>query len=120
MIVIGFQRASCWQLAWLKCGFRHCFAYRAVGDSWIACDPLSHGIELQLAGHTRTRGLLACLAAVGSTAVACRPTVLLRPLPWLRPFTCVEFCKRLVRCARTDVITPYQLFCELMRVGGRA
>ena len=59
-------------------------------------------------------------AAVGSTAVACRPTVLLRPLPWLRPFTCVEFCKRLVRCARTDVITPYQLFCELMRVGGRA
>ena len=115
MIVIGFQCAHSWKLAWLKRGFRHCFAYRAVGDNWIACDPLGQGLELHLGGHIRTRELLACLAAVGSTAVACRPTAQQRPLPWLRPFTCVEVCKRLVRCARMEVTTPNQLFRSLQR-----
>lgn len=120
MIVVGFQCARSWKLAWLKRGFRHCFAYRAVGDSWIACDPLRQGIELQVAGYIRTRGLLACLAAVGSSAIACRPAALRRPLPWLRPFTCVEFCKRLVCCAGTDVITPNQLFRRLQRTSYKA
>lgn len=114
MVVIGFQCASSWRLAWLKRGFRHCFAYRAVGDAWIACDPLSRGIEFQIASAVRTRRLLSCLAAVGASAVACPLTTMERPLPWLRPFTCVEFCKRFVRCARADIVTPSQLFRRLV------
>lgn len=113
MVVIGFQCTGSWRLVWLKRGFRHCFAYSAVGDAWIACDPLSRGMELEIASSVRSRRLLACLAALGGSAVACRLTTTQRPLPWLRPFTCVEFCKRLVCCARADVVTPNQLFRRL-------
>lgn len=114
MVVIGFQCSSSWRLAWLKRGFRHCFAYRAVGGAWIACDSLSRGMELHIASAVRTRRLLVCLAAVGGSAVACRLTAMEQPLPWLRPFTCVELCKRFVRCARADVVTPNQLFRHLV------
>lgn len=120
MIVIGFQCKSTWQLIWLKRGFRHCFAYRAVGGGWVACDPLGHGLELEVAGAVPLRDLLVSLAAIGGSVVACRIARSQGALPWLRPFTCVEFCKRLARCAGRGIVTPRQLFCHLLQVPRKA
>lgn len=120
MIVVGFQCGAAWRLAWLKRGFRHCFAYQAVGSGWVACDPLGHGVDLQQAGTIPTGDLLASLAALGGSAVACRVARSERPLPWLRPFTCVEFCKRMARCAGPGVVTPNQLFHRLLQAADKA
>ncbi len=116
MIVIGFQCKSAWRLVWLKRGFRHCFAYKAVGGGWVACDPLGRGLELEVASAIPPRDLMASLAAIGGSAVACRSARSQSALPWLRPFTCVELCKRLVRCAGRGIVTPRQLFSHLLRV----
>lgn len=117
--IVGFQtqvRATC--LAWLKRGFRHCFAYRELADGWLLCDPMSDRVLLQNAPEVPSRALMSSLAALGASVVrgefdncggsACQ----------LRPLNCVEICKRLIGCSQAWVFTPHQLFWHLAQRSG--
>jgi len=119
MVIIGFQaRVQSAGLAWLKAGFRHCFAYQLTEDGWVLCDPLASGLLLRPAPALPARTLLVSLAALGATVVAVAHEPRSRRLPWLRPITCVEICKRLLGRRAARVITPHQLFRDLLTPRG--
>lgn len=114
MVIVGFQasvRAA--GLKWLKKGFRHCFAYQQTDSGWVLCDPLGVGLFLRHAPALPARALLCATAAIGASAVAVERTGEDRPMPWLRPITCVEICKRLAGRRSVRLVTPYQLFRDL-------
>lgn len=115
MVIVGFQaRVSSAGLARLKTGFRHCFAYQQTEDGWVLCDPLAGGLMLRTAADLPARTLSTSLAALGATVVLVAPRPEPARLPWLRPLTCVEICKRLLGRRTVWVVTPHQLFRELM------
>jgi hypothetical protein len=115
MIIVGFQaRVRAAGLGWLKAGFRHCFAYQQTDSGWVLCDPLGSGLLLQAAPELPAQSLLTSLAALGATVVAVTRQPEPSPLPWLRPVTCVEICKRLVGRRAAFVMTPHQLFRDLL------
>lgn len=114
MVIVGFQpsvRAA--GLNWLKKGFRHCFAYQQTDSGWVLCDPLGAGLLLRSAPALQPRALLCATAAIGASAVAVECTDRSERMPWLRPITCVEICKRLAGRRSVWLITPYQLFRDL-------
>lgn len=115
MVIVGFQaRVQSAGLAWLKAGFRHCFAYQMTDQGWVLCDPLASGLLLRTAPELPSRTLLVSLAALGATVVAVSGHSRSPRLPWLRPVTCVEICKRLLGRRGGWVITPHQLFRDLL------
>ena len=114
MVIVGFQasvRVAC--LKWLKKGFRHCFAYQQTDSGWVLCDPLGAGFLLRSAPALPPRALLCAVAAIGASAVAIDGMGGNRRMPWLRPITCVEICKRLAGRRSAWLFTPYQLFRDL-------
>lgn len=120
MVVVGFQASvRTAALKWLKKGFRHCFAYQQTDEGWVLCDPLSAGLMLRSAPALPLRTLLSATAATGVSAVAIQSTYEGRRMPYARPITCVEICKRLAGCRTFWLFTPYQLFRELVRTGKR-
>jgi hypothetical protein len=115
MVIVGFQaRVRSVGLAWLKQGFRHCFAYQRADRGWVLCDPLACGLLLRSAPDLAPRALLTSLAALGATVVAVESQLDPSRLPWLRPLTCVEVCKRLLGRRAGRVMTPHQLFRDLL------
>jgi hypothetical protein len=115
MVIVGFQaRVRSVGLAWLKSGFRHCFAYQRADRGWLLCDPLACGLLLRSAPDVSPRTLLTSLAALGATVVAVVPQPNTSRLSPLRPLTCVEVCKRLIGRRAARVVTPHQLFRELL------
>jgi hypothetical protein len=115
MVIIGFQaRVQSAGLAWLKAGFRHCFAYQMTEGGWVLCDPLASGLLLRSAPKLPSRTLLTSLAAVGASVVAVTSETRSPRLPWLRPVTCVEICKRLLGRSTGWVVTPHQLYRDLL------
>lgn len=116
MLVVGFQgRVRSRGLAWLKGGFRHCFVYQQVDGQWVLCDPLAHGLLLRTAPCVDAPTLLSSLAALGISVVAVDRSPQRKMMSWLRPLTCVEFCKRLTGDRRLWPITPYQLFRHVIQ-----
>ena len=114
MLIVGFQgcvRAA--GLNWLKRGFRHCYVYQETDSGWVLCDPLGAGLLLRSAPALPARALLCATAALGGSAVAIECTDQNRRMPWLRPITCVEICKRLAGRHAIWLLTPYQLFRDL-------
>ena len=115
LVIIGFQaRVQSAALTWLKAGYRHCFAYQMTDRGWVLCDPLASGLLLRTAPELPARTLLVSLAALGATVVAVSGPSRSPRLPWLRPVTCVEICKRLLGRRSVWVMTPHQLFCHLL------
>lgn len=115
MVIFGFQaRVNADRLKWLKKGFRHCFAYQRTEAGWVLCDPLGAGLLLRSAPTVPPRKLLCAVAAVGASAVAVSQVRQSGRLPWLRPTTCVEICKRLAGRRSRWMVTPYQLFRDLV------
>lgn len=116
MLIVGFQmqvRATC--LAWLKRGFRHCFAYREEADGWLLCDPMGDRVLLRSAPALPSRVLMTSLAALGASVVRGEFDDRGGSACWLRPLNCVEICKRLIGCNQPWVITPHQLFLRVAR-----
>jgi hypothetical protein len=115
MVIVGFQsRVGMSGLGWLKKGYRHCFGYQRTDRGWVLCDPVSDGLLLQSAPDLSARTLLCAMAAVGASVVAFESKRARPPMPWLRPITCVEICKRLAGCRCTWLLTPHQLYRNLL------
>lgn len=116
MVVFG-GRADLWWLRLLAPGFRHCFVVLGGPAGWLQVDPLSNRtdiVPLDLAADADPAPLY---RAEGFTVVRTRlaepPR---RPAPW-RPFTCVEAVKRILGLHAPAVITPWQLFRYLQKIG---
>lgn len=119
-IVVFEDRADARLLRLLRPGFRHCFCLVGAGRSWAICDPLKTRIELtplfglgesELAGH---------YAGTGRSVVVGPLTTPSVPLPWrLRPVSCVEIVKRVLRLHAPWVLTPAQLHRALLGRAGR-
>jgi hypothetical protein len=114
IVIVGFQaRIRTGSLKWLKKGYRHCFAYQQVDDGWVLCDPMRDSLLLRSAPAVPTRALLTAVAAIEASAVAIQCEARGTCMPWLRPITCVEVCKRVAGRQCGWLITPYQLFRHL-------
>jgi hypothetical protein len=120
--LVAFQNQT--EVVWLRLllrrGYRHCFCLVGHGTEWILCDPLLGRVSLsQISGLTE--------AALARVLMAQGMTVLLGDLaddprrrrgcllPSLRPLTCVEVVKRILRVDAPLVLTPAQLHAELLR-----
>ena len=110
-IVFGGGEDRGWQ-AWLRPGFRHCFAALQDASGWLVLDPLSRSLVVarievpatfDLPGFYRRAGLL----PVGPfEAAAPRRTL----LPTLLPMNCVGLCRAVLGPAAPFALTPHGLF----------
>lgn len=117
-VVVFTNQAGLPWLRWLKPGFRHCFAYLPVARGWIAMQPLSHRLLLEmpdwppvspyaLARHLRGQGY--CALAVPLIEP---PRRLAPPLP----FSCVEAVKRLLGIHSWKIWTPWELYLHIRNI----
>jgi hypothetical protein len=113
-IVVFEDRTDLRWLRLLRQGFRHCFCL--VGDElqWTVCDPLKSAIELhhvtglseaELAEHYRNTCRTVLLGQIGrATSHRYR----------CRLLTCVEIVKRVICLDAPSVVTPAQLYGQLL------
>jgi hypothetical protein len=116
LVVFG-GHADLWWLRLLKPGFRHCFVALAGAGGWVVVDPLSHrtcvahipiSAELDLAGWYAAHGLTVVAAKVFSSSRRVSP---------IRPYSCVESVKRILGIQAGWVLTPWQLYRYLNKIG---
>lgn len=114
-IVIFEDRADLLWLLPLRKGFRHCFCAVGNGADWIILDPLKGSIETFPIFDVRQSDLAAQFCRAGRTVLSGglsgRPSI--KPT-FLRPLTCVEIVKRMLRFDAPDVFTPAQLHGALI------
>jgi len=109
-LVMFSGRSDLKRLAWLKPGFRHCFAAIECDRHWVLYNPLSHSTEIALLGTIDPDALATWYRDQGCRVV---PWVR-RPAPLMpAPFgfyTCVEAVKRLLGIHARLVLTPWNLY----------
>jgi hypothetical protein len=104
-----------------KPGFRHCFAFRylAKADLWVVVDWSNRGLSL---GTVPKEAVDLIIIAVNQSGGAFLE-ILAKPqnsrvIPPL-PLYCVTAIKELVGLRDWRVITPWQLYCALLRRGAQ-
>lgn len=100
-------------LGWLRPGFRHCFVVLEADGGCIVCDPLA---DRTLIGSLTGASLVAVQRYCwqqGYTVLEVAIEEHAGGASLLRPFTCVEFVKRVLCLWAPAVHTPWQLFCLL-------
>lgn len=105
-------------LPWLRLlrpGFRHCFVLLNDGRHWISLDPLSNYTDVIVHHLPAGFDLPAWLSARGHQVVAAPLTRRMKPAPWML-FTCVEAVKRVICLHTRSIITPWQLYCCLLKM----
>lgn len=97
----------------LKPGFRHCFVMIRAADKWISIDPLAHMTRVDF--HQPQAELSELLSEHGLTVVAThlREAEPVPSVPML--CTCVEVVKRVLGIQCWRVVTPWQLYCHLLK-----
>lgn len=116
-IVVAFgEQTRLWWLAGLKPGFRHCFAYLESPSGWLAVDPQSHRLFLEVHPCPPETDLAAALRRAGWPALTIRPSAPPATAAPLAFFTCVEVVKRLIGIKSAEIKTPWQLFRALRKI----
>lgn len=110
-IVFSGQSDLPW-LAWLKPGFRHCYALLHDGRHWITFDPMSHYTDISVHSVPGDFDLPRWLESRGLRLIKAPVTRLQKPAPWML-FTCVEAIKRLIGLHDRLILTPWQLYRHL-------
>lgn len=110
-----------WWHVFTKPGFRHCFAFRYLvkADMWVAVDWSNTGLSL---GTIPKEAVDIIIIAVNQSGGAFLE-ILAKPqerraIPPL-PLYCVTAVKELVGLRDWRVVTPWQLYCALLRRGAR-
>lgn len=109
-LVVFSGHADLRWLAWLRPGFRHCFAAIESGPYWVVYNPLSHCTEVAVLDGVDGDALAAWYRGQGFSVVSCR-----RRRPALQPaplgfYTCVEAVKRVLGIHAPWVLTPWNLY----------
>lgn len=110
-LVVFVGRTRLRWLAFLRPGFRHCFVIIEDGGGCIVSDPLANrtiighleAVTLDMAcGYCWQQGYTVIETSIGGASTACASL--------MRPFTCVEFVKRVLCLVAPAVVTPWQLY----------
>ncbi len=113
VVVVFSEQNRIKYLRLLKPGFRHCFAYGLSRAGWIALDPLSQRLVLDLVDFPSQADLAAAFRRAGWMALTVEARMPPeRPAPPVA-FTCVEVVKRLIGLQDYTIRTPWKLFCYL-------
>lgn len=103
--------------------FSHCWVvfYQAESDTWNWLEYNNCGFKfISKNGGEGATEMLAILVE-HCTCVEIRPKRRYSKVPqYLWPWLyCVSFCKHVVGVSKWSAITPYQLYCELLKRGGK-
>ena len=103
-------------LQFLKKGFKHCGAisYNSKHDSWIHLEYTHAGIRLS---HLDKKELEDMLDYLKQFKVLRCPVKDQWHLIRFKDLTCVAFMMRLIGFYKWYIITPYQLYCALIKQG---
>lgn len=105
------------ELRWLRVlrpGFRHCFLILHDGRHWLTLDPLSHRLDLAVQPLPASVDVPALYRRAGYRVVPARLRTPLRAAP-PGVLSCVEIVKRALGLNGFLILTPYQLYCRLVR-----
>lgn len=99
-----------WWLAWLRPGFRHCFAILNDGEHWLAVEPLASCMEITVLPPAPDFNLPGWLTAQGHKVVEAElQRKKMHPAPFAA-LNCVEVVKRVLGLRAPWIFTPYQLY----------
>lgn len=119
ILIVFEDRSAKGLMRLLRPGFRHCFCLVEHDEDWILVDPLKSSVRVEILRHIQLQLLIDHYRSTGRTLLlgeaSAAPT---SSTPLVRPMSCVELVKRLVRIRAAAVWTPYQLYARLL--GGAA
>jgi hypothetical protein len=115
VLVVFEDREPAGWLRWLPRGFRHCFCLLRRPGGWLICDPLKGGVHLEQVAGYPIQALSEHFQAQGRTVLLGQLAMTGSRSHGPRPFTCVEFVKRVIGQPAWSVWTPHQLFRFLLR-----
>jgi hypothetical protein len=99
-----------WWLRALKKGFRHCFVVVRNQNHWLAIDPLSPHLEVNILPIPQAFDLPQWLQTNGIRLLkAPIRRDLQQPAPFFL-FSCVEVIKRFLGIHKRGIVTPHQLY----------
>lgn len=114
---VGFGgRRTKWWMRFLRPGFYHCVLVIGNGHEWVLIDPLAHYTDAVI---LKNIDVVRFLKDVGYRVIPAFPGVPCRTGVSLRPYTCVETAMRFLGIKNPFILTPYQLFCFLVRKLGK-
>lgn len=113
-IVVFEDRLDKSALRLLRPGFRHCFCLVGTGRSWTICDPLKTRIEIVPLFGPSEDELVRHYVGTGRSVLVGRIAATTAPSWSLRPMSCVEIVKRVLRLHAPWVFTPAQLYRALL------
>ncbi|MEK0081724.1 hypothetical protein [Benzoatithermus flavus] len=113
-IVVFEDRADKSALRLLRPGFRHCFCLVGAGRTWTICDPLKTRIEIVPLFGPSEDELVRHYVGTGRSVLVGRIAATTAPSWNLRPMSCVETVKRVLRLHAPWVFTPAQLYRALL------
>ncbi len=119
VLVVFEDRADVPSLAWLRPGFRHCFCLVRGPVGWLVCDLLKSAMFIDVVEPYEEADLIAHYNKTGRAALVGSSFADRSRSPSLRLLTCVEIVKRIIGLRAPSVLTPYQLYRALLRVGFR-
>ncbi|MGE0190319.1 MAG: hypothetical protein AB7G80_09845 [Dongiaceae bacterium] len=102
-------------------GFRHCLAIRYLEDidAWVTVDSSNHGLFVEFVPKRFIDAIIVAVNDRGGRFVEIDARAQGRRL-WPPLFLyCVSAMKELVGIRDWRVITPWQLYCALMKMGGK-
>ncbi len=114
--VVFTDNTSLWWLKPLRRGFRHCYilARIAPNNLWLELNPMSNQTFIFIRSLTEDLNYFQKLRHEGCKIVRLKVQAAeLRPAP-LNIFSCVEFVKRVVGIHKFSIITPYQLYKNIL------
>lgn len=104
-------------MAWLKIlrpGFRHCYILLNDGSHWVSLDPLSSYTDIHVHHVPAAFNFPLWLKDRGHDVIPAPLKRKPKEAPWSL-FTCVEAVKRVLGIHNRFIITPWQLYCHLVK-----
>lgn len=110
-----------WWSFFTRPGFRHCCALRYLKpmDSWVLVDWSNENLSVEFLPKRFVDALIVGVNNLGGCFVETEAKkASFRKIPFT-PLYCVSAMKDLIGLRNCKVVTPYQLYCALIKAGGK-
>jgi hypothetical protein len=110
-----------WWDRFTRPGFRHCFAVRYLEpmDAWTLVDWNNHGLIIDFLPKRFIDAMIVGVNDAGGVFLEAEVQPTRRRIVPLTPLYCVSAVKDLIGLRAWRVITPWQLYCALMKRGAQ-
>jgi hypothetical protein len=120
--VICFQKSDnigLWRLFTLfRQDYGHVFATKFIPElkSWLVVDFSSERLHIDLLmGEESDKLFLKMMSSTACVEIQCKNDIIQLP----RLNYCTSFIKHIIGIKKFWILTPYQLYCELIKLGGK-